>query len=245
MNYCEPQILRLWERVIGNRGMSPWDKYLFKIWFSTLFLLHLTPVQSTNQLADLLNPFLLLCTSFARLNSRSVLTFLTLSLQDWIATLCSFWVTCPYFHLLYTSLFSLSSVRFSLLIHAIFLLLLLDFLIIGIDHKLQVEEWAVDLHLKFGPCFHYTVSNELFFFFWSTSFTSFPRYYLSWWAVSWIGSGVLVCVWVVSLSSSPTLSIALFGCVWDKQGTRETSWRYTDNYYCCSVMCIWSDINWQ
>lgn len=181
MNYCEPQILRLWERVIGKGGMSPWDKYLFKIWFSTLFLLYLTPVQSTNQLADLLNPFLLLCISFARLNSRSVLTFLTLSLQDWIATLCSFWVTCPHFHLLYTSLFSLSSVRFSLLIHTIFLLLLLDFLIIGIDHKLQisqvlqVEEWAVDLHLKFGPCFHYTVSNELFFFFLVHIFHIFPK----------------------------------------------------------------------
>lgn len=71
-------------------------------------------------------------------------------------------VTGPQLHLFYTSFFCLSSVSISLLIHASFPQPLLDFLLIRkiqTYQALQVEDSALDLHPKFGPCFQSTIPN--------------------------------------------------------------------------------------
>ena len=72
-------------------------------------------------------------TSFAKCNSSWAIAFLKPSLHDQTAAPDSSWVTCPCFHLLYTSLLCLSSVRSSLLIHEGLLLPLLDFLLVRME----------------------------------------------------------------------------------------------------------------
>lgn len=88
----------------------------------------------------LLKPFLLPLTSFNWFIASWALAFLTTS---WTVLLHSSQITCPSFHLQYTSFLCSSIARTSLLIHAGFLAFLLDCLLIGTDCSWSQKKWSL------------------------------------------------------------------------------------------------------
>lgn len=85
-------------------------------------------------LSYLYRPFLLPFLSLVRFIIRCALTLLSASLCVQIVTVYSSWLTCFCFHLLYTFFFLPLSLVMNSFIYAGLLLLLLDFLLMGLDH---------------------------------------------------------------------------------------------------------------
>lgn len=97
-------------------------------------------------LMNLKKRFLMCFMSLDRFNSKWDLAVLLAFLLALTTSLCSSWVACPCFHLLYNCCLCLSFFSSSLFIHADILLPLLDFLLIGMHRSWVQKKWSLNIN---------------------------------------------------------------------------------------------------